>query len=58
MTPEVLVGLRIMDGRASLLSLRSMSSPLCLAASTTSLSSGGIRACIDVMSLAWREKAS
>ena len=58
MTPEVLARLRIMDGRASFLSVRSMSSPRCLASCAASLSSGGIRACIDVISLAWREKAS
>ena len=59
-TPDVLAGLRIIDGRALVSSFLSVpaSSPRCLAASTASLSSGGIRACIDVISLAWREKAS
>ena len=60
-TAEVLAGLRDMDGRASAgLSLRIVpaSSPRCLAASTRSLSSGGMRAWIEVMSLAWREKDS
>ena len=60
MTPEVLAGLRAIDGRASTLSVRIVpaSSPRCLAASTRSLRSGGMRAWIEVISLAWREKDS